>query len=231
MTWRLTQAQSRESYLKKYSAEEVETYEKWVAMLTHEDHFAYLQDMQDHCLFTAGQKVLDVGAGTGGLTTVLNLVPKLHLTALEPSPEMLKVLQAKTQLAAVECVQGFCDHPNDRTHFLENSFDVIASRQLFNGLYDPIAALENAWYWLKPNGFLVATDGFYDRSAWSGVWEDVVDQLPLSACRTLATIPYLMEHVGFRVHTAQLMQRTNQRPNIRTQRYIIVASKTSASLR
>lgn len=225
MTWRISQETSRKKYLDKYTPEEVEAYEKWVTIFSFEDNHAYLQDMLQHSVIAAGQNVLDMGAGTGGLTTVLKLIEGIQLTALEPSPEMLKRLQAKPNLNGVQCVEGFCDHRNDRELFPTDTFDVIASRQLFNGLYDPIAALENCMAWLKPNGQLIVTDGFYDRTAWTGVWEEEVDRLPLSACRNMAMIPYLMEQVGFNIAAVQPMRRTNERPVIRTPRYIVVGLK------
>lgn len=228
MAWRITQNQSRERYLEKYSAGEVDAYDKWVTSLSPEDNLEYLRDILEHSPLLAGQNVLDLGAGTGGLTAVLKLVEGIQLTALEPAPEMLKRLQAKPNLSGIHCVQAFCDHRCDQSIFPNDSFDVIASRQLFNGLFDPIAALENCWAWLKPNGQLIVTDGFYDRTSWTGVWEDEVDRLPLSACRNMAMIPYLMEQVGFKIEVVQPMQRTNQRPTTRTPRYIVVATKSLA---
>jgi ubiquinone/menaquinone biosynthesis C-methylase UbiE len=226
MTWRVLQSESRERYLQKFSASEVAIYERWIEMHTSADHHAFLDDLQDYCSIEADMEVLDLGAGTGAVSTMLNHVPGIKLTALEPCPEMLSVLKREPHLAGVTCVQAFCDHPDDQIIFAESSFDIIASRQLFNGLYDPLAALRNCYHWLKPQGSLIVAEGFYDRDAWKGIWEEEIDQLPLSACRTMATIPYLAEQCGFQVIAVTSMKRTNSMPTTRTPRYLVVAQKS-----
>lgn len=228
MSWRIPQNQSRLRYLEKYTPSEVESYDQWITNLTADDHEAYLQDILDYCPLLPGHKILDLGAGTGALCTVLKRIGNVELTALEPSPEMIRRLKSKSNISDIECVQAFCDHEQDRVLFSPCTFDTIASRQLFNGLYDPLTALRNSHYWLKPNGYLIVTDGFYDRSAWTGIWEEEVDRLPLSACRNMAMVPYLAEQAGFHIVAAKPMSRTNQRPSTRTPRYIIVGIKASS---
>lgn len=66
-------------------------------------------------------------------------------------------------------------------------------------------------------------DGLYGRDAWRGPWEEEIDVLPLSACQSLATVPYLLESVGFRIAAAELMPAVNALPVTRTPRYIVVA--------
>ncbi len=151
--------------------------------------------------------------------------PGLNITALEPCPAMSHLLAGKPELAGVTRVRGFCDQATDQSHFPTNTFDRIVSRQLANGLYDPITAFRNWYAWLKPGGMVVVMDGLYDRDAWSGCWPGVVDTLPLSACRTTATVPYLLEVAGFRIDSVGPMERTNALPTTRTQRYIVAATK------
>jgi SAM-dependent methyltransferase len=140
---------------------------------------------------------------------------------------MLARLTARPELQAVRAVEGFCDAPEDRHQFAANAFDVILSRQLVNGLYDPLAAFANWHAWLEPGGAVVVIDGLYDRAAWTGVWEEEVDTLPLSACRSTAAIPYLLEVADFRVDVVAPMRRANARPSTRTARYVTVARKPS----
>lgn len=223
MNWRISQAESRQRYLQKFDAAEVESYDTWIRQLVPDDLSACLEDLQEVCELRAGMKVLDAGAGTGAMCLVLNAIRDLHLTALEPSPAMINCLRQKAGLSEVETVQGFCDATADRDLFAAASFDVIVSRQLFNGLYDPLAAFGNWRFWLKPGGTVILVDGFYERSAWSGKWAEEVDQLPASACQSLAMAPYLLEAAGFRIATVHLMSRTNARPSTRTKRYLVVA--------
>ena len=96
---------------------------------------------------------------------------------------------------------------------------------MFNGLFDPITAFRNWHRWLKADGTAVVIEGLYDRSDWSGELQSEVDVLPLSACRTTATIPYMLELAGFQIRTAKFMAATNGLPSTRTRRYAVIAIK------
>ncbi len=225
MDWRINQSESRARYLAKYNTDEVEHYESWILQLTRDDDLACLRDIQNAFTFRGGMSVLDVGAGTGAMCKVLLNVPGLSMTAMEPAPAMLAKLKAKPELRGIRTVEGFCDSEDDRRHFPAASFDVVISRQLVNGLFDPISAFNNWHHWLRMGGSVIVLDGFYDRSSWTGKWEEEIDVLPVSACRTTALIPYLLEFVRFHVDVVTLMQETNGMPSTRTQRYLVVASK------
>ncbi|HMO93844.1 MAG TPA: class I SAM-dependent methyltransferase [Pirellulaceae bacterium] len=194
--------------------------------MTSDDHDACVADLKRCVKFRADMSVLDAGSGTGALCLSLIRIPGLRITALEPCQAMSDLLKMKPGLGQITTVCGFCDHAEDRKHFDANSFDVIASRQLANCLFDPLAAFRNWHYWLRPGGVVVVMDGLFDRDAWSGVWEGTVDTLPLSACRTTATVPYLLEQVGFHIDSVGPMTATNALPSTRTQRYIVAATKT-----
>lgn len=225
MNWRITQAESRARYLAKYDAQEVEQYESWIRQLTTEDEFACVRDIESVFVFRDKVSVLDVGAGTGAMCKALTHVEGLAITALEPAPAMLARLREKPELRSVKTREGFCDAESDRAHFPTASFDLVVSRQVVNGLYDPVMAFHNWHYWLKPGGSVIVVDGLYDRTAWTGKWEEEIDALPLSACRSTASTPYLLELAGFRIDSVSLMTETNSRPTIQTTRYLVVASK------
>ena len=194
--------------------------------MTHADHNACVADLSQHVTFADGMSVLDAGSGTGALCLALVRIPGLRITALEPAVAMTELRQSKPELKHVSSVQGFCDHAEDREHFNSGAFDLVASQLLTNCLYDPIAAFRNWHFWLRDGGTAVVMDGLFDRDAWTGRWDGMADALPLSACRTTATVPYLLEQSGFRVDHAGMMQHTNALPSTRTQRYMVVATKT-----
>lgn len=225
MNWRISQADSRRHYLEKFDAAEADAYDSSVGALSDDDEAAYRSDLAQVCRFGPGQRVLDAGAGGGALCKVLRGFEDLAIAALEPAPAMLAKLRGKPELRGVETVQGFCDHLEDRRHFPAGAFDVIVSRQLANGLYDPLAAFGNWRHWLKPGGTLAVIDGLYGRTSWAGRWQEEVDVLPLSACQTTATVPYLLEVAGFRVEGVQWMQAVNARPSTRTTRYVVRAAR------
>lgn len=223
MSWRGSQAESRRRYLTKFDAAEAERYDAVVGRLSPDDEAAWLADLARVVALPPGAAVLDAGAGTGTLTSMLARLPGLSLTALEPAPAMLARLRAHPGLGEVATVQGFCDADVDRSLFAAGAFDAILSRQLVNGLYDPLAAFRNWRHWLKPGGTVVVIEGLYGRSAWSGIWAEEVDQLPMSACQSTAMVPYLLERAGFRVETSSLMEAVNARPTTVTARYVVVA--------
>jgi hypothetical protein len=99
------------------------------------------------------------------------------------------------------------------------------SRQLVNGSFDPLTAFRNWHDWLSPDGAVVVIDGVYDRSSWTGIWEEDVDVLPLSACQSTALAPYLLEIAGFRIEAVRWMEAVNKLPSTRTNRYVVVARK------
>ncbi len=227
MLYRGTQQESRERYLANYDVAGASEYDAWVADMTASDHDACIADLQ-RCITSCGEmSVLDAGSGTGALCLALVRIPELHITALEPCAAMIDLLESKPELQSVSTVPGFCDHIDDQSHFDTESFDLIVSRQLANCLFDPLAAFQNWHTWLRAKGVVVVMDGLFDRSAWSGKWDGIVDTLPLSACQTTATVPYLLEHAGFQIDFVGLMHHTNALPSTRTQRYMVVASKTN----
>ena len=122
---------------------EVDRYDASVGRLSRQDEDAYLADLSGVLLFRQGTSVLDAGAGTGVLCGILSRLPGLAITAMEPVPAMLAKLRSKPELQGVVTVEGFCDNIDDRHHFHAAQFDAIVSRQLVNGLFDPLTALRN----------------------------------------------------------------------------------------
>ena len=225
MRWRASQADSRDRCLAKFDVAEVERYDASVARLSRQDEDAYLSDLSDVVQFRAGTSILDAGAGTGALCGILSRLPGLAITAMEPVPAMLAKLRSKPELQRVVAVEGFCDNISDRHHFNAAQFDAIVSRQLVNGLFDPLTAFRNWHYWLSPDGAVVVIDGVYGRSSWTGIWQEEVDVLPLSACQSTALAPYLLELAGFRIEAVRWMEAVNTLPSTRTHRYVVVARK------
>jgi len=225
VSWRCSQAESRRRYLAKFDAAEAQSYDARVGRLGREDEDAYLADLAPVLQLRAGAEVLDAGAGTGAMTSLLSRLPALSITALEPAPAMLAILRSRPELNRVTAVEGFCDAPGDRPLFGAARFDLIVSRQLANGLFDPLVAFRNWHHWLAPGGAVAVVDGLYDRSGWTGAWQEEVDVLPLSACQSTAMVPYLLEIAGFRIDAVRRMEAVNARPSTRTPRYLVVATR------
>lgn len=230
MDWQQNRTRARRRAASKYDAAEAQAYGamQGLGWLTSAEENAYLTDLKRVVQFAPGMSVLDVGAGTGVMCTLLRRVPGLELSALEPSTAMLALLQAKPELANVMTFKGFCDEPQDRDRFGAAQFDGIVSRQVVNGLFDPLLAFGHWHHWLKPAGVVVVIDGLYGRDGWTGRWEEEVDVLPLAATQSMASTPYLLEHCGFEIEGVERMAAVNALPTTRTPRYVVVARKPAA---
>lgn len=223
MDWRIDQAEFRRRTLAKFDEAECARYDALVGQLSREDEDAYCADLSGAVAWRPGMTALDVGAGTGAMCGVLaRVAPEAAITALEPAPAMLARLLVN--YPDVACRAGWCDHAEDRSQFTDGQFDVIVSRQLVNGLYDPLAAFRNWRAWLKPRGVVVVIDGIYGREAWAGAWAEDVDVLPASAVQSAALIPYLLEYAGFTVAQVRWMDAVNARPATRTKRSLVTAT-------
>jgi SAM-dependent methyltransferase len=230
MNWRERRADARRRVVGKYDAAEAQAYgaTQGLGWLAPDEEAAYLADLRRVVQFEPGSRVLDAGAGTGVVCSLLRRLPSLELNALEPSPAMLAVLQARPELANVVAVCGYCDEPQDAERFAAGAFDAIVARQLVNGLFDPLVAFRHWHRWLRPGGVAVVIEGLYGRDGWTGRWEDEVDVLPLAATQSTATVPYLLEACGFHVEAVEQMAAVNALPVTRTPRYVVVARKPAA---
>lgn len=228
MNWNVRRTAARRRGVGKYDAVEARAYgeTQGLGWLTAAEECAYLADLDRVVQFLPGTRVLDVGAGTGVMCSLLQRRPGLDVTALEPSAAMLAILQAKPDLANVMAIKGFCDEPQDRDRFEAEQFDTIVSRQVVNGLFDPLLAFRHWHCWLKPAGTVVVVDGLYGRDGWTGCWDEEVDALPLAASQSMASTPYLLEACGFLVDVVERMTTVNALPTTRTPRYVVVARKT-----
>jgi SAM-dependent methyltransferase len=180
---------------------------QWAKGMPPEEEEAWLADLLEPFPLPPQGRALEVGAGAGAFTKVLARMEGLSWTAQEPVPVMLAALQAQSALAGVEARLGWCDAPEDREAFPAEHFDLIASRQLTNGLHDPLLAFAHWRHWLRPGGWLLIVEGLFGREAWSGPWAQEVDAYPLAANASLALLPYLLERSGFRIHHVGLMAR------------------------
>ena len=196
----------------------------WARQAAPDEEAAYLADIR-HVVTFARVRVLDAGAGTGALCSVLSRWPDLTLTALEPSAAMLALLRRTTGPGRCRDRARLVRRHGRCRLFPESRFDVVASRQVVNGLFDPLAAFRHWHRWLRAGGQVVVIDGLYGREGWRGAWAEEVDVLPLAACQGMATVPYLLEQAGFEVIAVELMTAVNTLPTTRTPRYVVVARR------
>lgn len=101
-----------------------------------------------------GDRVLDVGSGTGALLKQLARVhPPAQLVGVDPVPQMLAIARRNLP-AAVELREGWAE----KLPFEPQQFDVVVSCNVFHYIRNPIEALREMSRVLRPGGHLVITD-------------------------------------------------------------------------
>lgn len=100
-----------------------------------------------------GERVLDLGCGTGTLTVMLKQAsPKAHVTGLDGDPQVLSIARAKAQQAHLDIVwdKGYAFD----LHYLDNSFDVVVSSLVTHHLItaDKECAFREVLRVLRPAG-------------------------------------------------------------------------------
>jgi len=108
-----------------------------------------------------GDRVLDVGCGTGELLKAISLaVPKARLAGVDMSPEMLAVARAKSG-GDLDLREGHAE----ALPFENEACDVVVSSSAFHFFRRPTAALVEMHRVLRPSGSIVITDWCSDYPA------------------------------------------------------------------
>ncbi len=143
-----------------------------------------------------GERLLDVGCGTGALLQALSLSASgAKLSGVDASPAMLAVARRRVS-AAVLLAQS----PAERLPFGDAGFDVVVTTNAFHYFRRPLGALEEMARVLRPGGRLVLTDWCDDYLACRlcDLWLRAFDRAHFRTygreeCRRL------LERAGFRV--------------------------------
>jgi len=120
-----------------------------------------------------GERVLEVGCGTGALLAVLaERHPPPLLSGIDPVPQMLA--RARDRLREeVILKEGWAE----QLPFDDEQFDVVVSLSMFHYIRDPDAALAEMFRVLRPGGRLVISDWCHDYLScrlcdWYLKWSD-----------------------------------------------------------
>lgn len=119
---------------------------------------ATIQQTLNRLEFSSGERILDLGCGTGSLIQrLLQIASGSEIVGIDPCAEMLEIARQKMP-QSVELKVGLADDipfPNDY-------FDIVVSTSAFHYFRDPFKALQEAKRVLKTNGRIVITDWCHD---------------------------------------------------------------------
>src|SRR5437016_6623900 len=98
--------------------------------------------------------VLDLGGAPGYFSEcIASLLPNVRLTALDSNPEMTDVARQRIGNRVTFVTAG-----GEATGLLDNAFDFVISRFLFQHLADPMVVAREVLRLLKPGGKFVIID-------------------------------------------------------------------------
>ena len=148
---------------------------------------------------SAGQRILDIGCGTGTLAVMLKRNhPDLEVIGLDPDPKALQRAKTKAKRAGVslQLDQGFADE----LPYAEHSFDKVFSSFMFHHLEDRDRekTLREVWRVLKPGGSLHLLDFLGDHEHGShGFLKRFIHSHAELKDNSVTRIVQLMQRAGF----------------------------------
>lgn len=146
----------------------------------------------------SGQRVLDIGCGTGALTVqIKQLHPDVTVIGLDPDPNALELAQTKAERAglSIEFVEGFAD----RLAFRGATFDRVFSSLMLHHLDSAtkVATLREVKRVLTPAGSLHVLDFGPPRTALTRAIGPLLHNAGHVKDNIEGKIPAFMKEAGF----------------------------------
>jgi ubiquinone/menaquinone biosynthesis C-methylase UbiE len=132
-------------------------YDRVVGLLLREE--ALKRRLVEQARIAPGQRVLDLGCGTGTLAILTKrLAPEAHVIGLDVDPEVLAIAKRKAEAAGVAIEWTLA--PADRAPIAAGSLDRVLSTLVLHHLApdEKARTLANVRRWLRPDGELHVAD-------------------------------------------------------------------------
>ena len=142
----------------------------------------------------AGQRVLEIGCGTGNLTTrVKRAHPAADVTGIDPDPRALD--RARRKANDIRFEHGYAE----RLPYSDGEFDRVLSSMMLHHVHDDAkaAAVEEIFRVLRPGGRLHLVDIGGDVATDGGPMARLIRRNPHAAGNLGDAIPRLLSAAGF----------------------------------
>ena len=118
----------------------------------------------------AGDRVLDIGCGTGETGELLSRLTGCQVVGVEPNPQAAQIARDRGQ----EVHQGTLESFDDTVSFEAEPFEVVLLIHVLEHLTNPLASLRRIHGWLQPTGRLVIAlpnAGSWERRIFGPHWD------------------------------------------------------------
>lgn len=145
-----------------------------------------------------GQRVLDLGCGTGTLTILIKQsVPEAEVVGLDGDPKVLEIARSKAAKAGVDLALDY--GMAYRLPYPDGSFDRVLSSLVFHHLtgQDKRRAMAEVYRVLRAGGEFHIVDFGKPRSLYGNLLSSVMKRLEQAADNVSGLLPVMMREAGF----------------------------------
>ena len=147
-----------------------------------------------------GAAVLDVGAGTGGITRrIAAALPRCRVLGVEPSPELVEAARERAgglDNLTFETGDAYALDGDD------DAFDAVVFHTVLSHVVEPARALAEAYRVLRPGGRLVVCDADFAKLSLALDDADPVQACAVGFARRFVTDPWLAGKLRALAHAA-----------------------------
>lgn len=114
--------------------------------------------------FTPDMQVLEIGCGTGS-TAIVHAPFVRHIRAVDISPEMLRIAQAKADAQGITNISFECS-PADELRVEAGSMDMVMAHSILHLLEEKEAVIARIYDMLRPGGLFVSSTICMSDAMW-----------------------------------------------------------------
>ncbi len=153
---------------------------------------------------SAGQRLLDLGCGTGVTTRLLHTAPDVQTVGIDLSEPLLEAARRLARDAGLDGSSTYQVGEAETIPFADRSFDGAIADTLLAHVADPERAIAEAARVLKPGGKLVLFDGDYGTLAFGGTDPQLGGAIVDAIRKAIYTCPMVVRDIPRLLRTCGL---------------------------